>query len=189
MAASDRSHDDQDTPDDQGVVQEGHAQRKPVSERPRDGHGRFVDDPEVLQRDTEAARLRGQGWTWQAISDELGYADRSTASKAVARLRLEIITPAIEEMRDAEDAKLDQVEQACMAVLQARHLKFHDGQALTHEGELVTDDEHVLKATAQLLKIAERRARLWGLDSPIKVDHGGAVHVRYELPGVDMGKV
>lgn len=155
----------------------------------RDGGGRFVENPDILKRDAEAARLRGKGYTWQAIADELGYGDRGTAYKAVQRLRTAIITPAIDEMRDAEDAKLDMIEQACMGVLTARHLKFHDGQALTHEGVVVEDDAHVLAATAQLLKVADRRARLWGLDAPVKTDIGGAVRVLYELPGVNMDQV
>lgn len=188
MTTGDRNDDDLGSPADQGVVQEGPPSSAP--ERLRDPvTGKFIESPENLQRDTEAARLRGKGWTWSAIADHLGYSDRQQAHKAVSRLRMAIITPAIDEMRDAEDAKLDKVEKACMAVLEAKHLKFHDGEALTHEGEVVTDDAHVLNATAQLLKVAERRARLWGLDAPVKTEIGGAVHVAYSFPGVDLGKV
>lgn len=189
MTTDGHADDQAGTRPDQGVVQVGQAVPTSPERARSDVTGQFVPNPETLERDTEAARLRGKGWTWQAIADHLGYADRATAHKAVQRLRIAIITPAIDEMRDAEDAKLDKVETACMAVLEAKHLKFHDGAALTHEGEPVIDDTAVLAATAQLLKVAERRARLWGLDAPIKTDIGGAVHVKYELPGVNMDQV
>lgn len=153
------------------------------------GTGKWEYGVASQQRDAEAARLRARGWTWQAISDELGYGDRSNVRRSLARLRAEILTPALDEMRDAEDAKLDDLERACLAVLDARHLRFHDGEALTHEGEPVVDDSAVLQATGQLIRIAERRAKLWGLDAPVKTDIGGAVHVKYTVDGVDMGKV
>lgn len=158
-------------------------------ERGRGGDGKFVEDPAALERHRQAALLRSKGWTWQKIADHLGYASRSSVHQAVTRYRDQLITPAIDEMRDAEDAKLDELERACLEVLERRHLKFHDGQALTHEGKPVVDDSAVLSATGQLLKIAERRARLWGLDAPVKTDIGGAVHVKYELPGVNMDQV
>jgi hypothetical protein len=50
------------------------------------------------------------------------------------------------------------------------------------------DDGPVLAAVQTMLKVHERRAKLWGLDSATKVDMG--VHqVKYEVDGVDMDQV
>lgn len=142
-----------------------------------------------VKRDAKAAELRAAGWTLSAISDALGYGGRPNVTRALAKLRTEILAPAVQELRDAEDAKLDVLENSAMAVLEARHLKFHDGEAVTHEGQPVHDDRAVLDACTVLLKVSKARRELWGMDSPVKVDMGGTVTVKYELPGVDMGKV
>ena len=141
------------------------------------------------RRDAKAAELRAAGWTLTAISDTLGYGSRQNVTRALAKMRAEIITPAVQELRDAEDAKLDVLENSAMTVLESRQLKFHEGEALTHEGAPVYDDAAVLNACAVLLKVSKARRELWGLDAPVKTDMGGTVTVKYEIPGVDMGKV
>lgn len=141
------------------------------------------------RRDAKAAELRAAGWTYTAISDALGYGSRTNVMRTLNRMRQEIITPAVQELRDAEDAKLDVLEQSALTVLESRHLRFHEGEALTHEGEPVYDDRAVLDACTVLLKVSKARRELWGLDAPVKTDIGGSVIVKYELPGVDMGKV
>jgi len=51
------------------------------------------------------------------------------------------------------------------------------------DGEPLIDHGPVLLATDRLLKIHERRARLWGIDAPVQGQTG--MTVRYEVVGVD----
>lgn len=72
---------------------------------------------EKASRAKRGAELRIQGKSWQAIADELGYADRSGARKAVDAYRQELPRAAVEELRDellerAEKNYADAVEAA-----------------------------------------------------------------------------
>jgi hypothetical protein len=53
--------------------------------RPRGGGGRFRRSLETAHRDQRAARLASQGWHYEDIARELGYANRGAAHKAVQR--------------------------------------------------------------------------------------------------------
>ena len=61
-------------------------------------------------RGARSVELRMQGWTNQAIADELGYANRGavyeTVSKALASQQVE----AVESMRELETARLDALQ-------------------------------------------------------------------------------
>jgi hypothetical protein len=56
-----------------------------------------------------------------------------------------------------------------MAVLRRRHVMVQSGKIVKgDDGQPITDDGPVLQATATLLRVMERRARLLGLDAPAK---------------------
>lgn len=69
----------------------------------------------------------------------------------------------------AEEAKLDALERAAWKVLRARHITVQHGKIVRDEdGNPVIDDAPTLNAIDRILKIAERRARLRGLDAPVR---------------------
>ncbi|GAA2395473.1 hypothetical protein GCM10010404_61300 [Nonomuraea africana] len=66
-----------------------------------------------------------------------------------------------------------------------------DGNAAVDDGrgEPLEDDAPVLAAIDRMLKIQERRAKLLGLDIPVKQLVGGDVTVTYQFEGVDLGEL
>lgn len=130
-------------------------------------------DIEITERRRRAIDMRNAGAQWQAIADELGYASRGAAYtdvvRALAAARAGMETTAA-EYRDAEVAKLDQLEAEAVAVLLADH----------------EDDGVTLRAVQTVLRIAERRAKLLGLDSPDRLTLTAPVVVRHVLAGIDL---
>lgn len=154
----------------------------------RDGRGRFLPAADAAERDAKALRMRAGGATLEAIGKALGYGHPANVLRVIKKRTGETLKPAVDEYRRSMDSSLDELEAACMKVLEANHVRIHDGEAVTLEGERVTDDAPVLAATQAILKIHERRAKLWGLDAPVKTEVG--VHaVKYTVDGVDMDKV
>jgi hypothetical protein len=92
--------------------------------------------------------MRMAGATFQQIADGLGYADPSSAHKAVTRGLVETVRPAADELRELEAARLDRL---LLAVWR---------DALTGN----------LKAVESARKILADRARLLGLNLPVKAD-------------------
>src|SRR5829696_9189806 len=98
---------------------------------------------DMIRRATDAVAMRAAGATYDEIAERMGYADRTTASRAVRRqLRRMIESPEAKELRTLEEIRLD--------TLQAGHWD----QAVTGDSE----------ATRLVLKIMEQRAKLLGLN-------------------------
>lgn len=179
-----------------------------MASRTRDGRGRFDRDPETAKRDAQAARLRGRGWTYQRIADELDVS-RQTAYDAVQRALADTLTEPAAEARTLELERLDEMHAAVLAVLEREHVTVQQGKVvrrrvgvelddngepvLDGEGqpipvyEDVLDDAPVLQAVDRLLKIQERRAKLLGLDAPAKAEVGGKLS--YEIVGVALDQL
>jgi hypothetical protein len=138
---------------------------------PGRGHnGRFVRVPDTAERDGQAAAQRAQGASYGTIAVSLGYADSSGAYKAVSRaLAAHTAEPAAEVVA-LELARLDDLQERAHRVLDADHVTVQHGHVVELNGRPLTDHGPVLAAVSTLLKIAERRARLLGLDAPTKVD-------------------
>lgn len=175
-----------------------------VTGRTRDGHGRFDRDPETAKRDAEAARLRGRGWTYRRIADELGVS-KQTAYDAVQRALADTLAEPAAEARTLELERLDEMHASVLAVLEREHVTVSqgrivrrrildddgdpivvtydkDGKPIFREEE-IRDDAPLLAAVDRLLRIAERRAKLLGLDAPTRAEVGG--RLTYEVVGVD----
>lgn len=183
-------------------------QPNPMADRTRDGNGRFDRDPETAKRDAEAARLRGRGWSYQRIANELGVS-KGTAYEAVRRALNDTLTEPAAEARTLELERLDEMHAAVLAVLEREHVTVSQGkvvrrrvgvetddngaEVLDGEGkpipvyEDVLDDAPVLQAVDRLLRIAERRAKLLGLDAPTRAEVGGKL--TYEVVGVDLDQL
>jgi hypothetical protein len=110
---------------------------------------RIIAEKEKAQ---QAIDLRKAGATYEQIAAQLGYSSRQSACRAVARLLKAHTVEAVDDLRTLEDGRLDDMLRAIY------------GAAVG--GDLATID--------RILRIAERRAKLWGLDAPAKQEITGA---------------
>lgn len=148
--------------------------------------GRYERTLASAERDAQAARLRAQHWTYQQIADELGYSDKIAAYRAVQRALKAAIREPGEELLALELERLDRLARAAEEVLEAHHVKVAGGEIVYDEaGQPLEDTRPVLEAIDRLLKIQERRARLLGLDAPVKQQITGKV-ATYRVEGVDL---
>lgn len=108
-------------------------------------------ESDEIQQDLDCWRLRVQGLTYAEIAAEKGYAGPSGAYAAVRRAQERAITESSEELRLLEAQRLDYLEQQLWPTLE--------------EADSVRDR---LQAVGGILKVMERRAKLWGLDAPTK---------------------
>ena len=95
----------------------------------------------AAERRKEALELRALGYSYQAIADELGYANRGSAYKAVNQELKNIPREAAEHARELELGRLDEMQAAAM------------------NGALAGD----LFAIDRVVKIIESRSKLLGL--------------------------
>lgn len=151
---------------------------------------------QVAERRARAIAMRAEGQTWQTVTDVLGYKNPREACQDVARAleaRLKDQALAADQLREVELERLEAMEREVWAVLRRRHVTVSGGKIVYDEpvdGEdpqPLVDDGPVLAAVDRLNRISERRAKLLGLDSPVKVEQGG--QVRYEIVGVDLDKL
>lgn len=136
-----------------------------------DYDGQFVRTPDTARRDAQAAELRAQGRTYQQITDELGYADRGNAHRAVRRALRDIVKGPAEKLIQQEAARLDTLYEEALAVLERDHLTVSHGRIIYgDDGQPILDDGPKLAAIDRLVKIRESYRRLFGLDAAVKVD-------------------
>lgn len=102
---------------------------------------------EVLERETQVIDLRRQGLTFDQIAEAVGYTTAGGAKHAYDRAMKRIIAPDVEQIRVVEADRLDIAQAAIW-------------------GRVVVGD---LPAITTLIRIMERRAKLLGLDMPIKI--------------------
>ncbi|MCL5942763.1 MAG: hypothetical protein M1325_04475 [Actinobacteria bacterium] len=104
------------------------------------------------KREADALELRLGGATYEQIAARLGYKNRSGALRAVLRSLDRLIEPQeVEQLRRLELERLDRL------LLGIWYSAVH-GEA---------------QAIDRVLKILERRARLLGLDAPVRQEHSG----------------
>lgn len=138
----------------------------------RGKNGKFCRGVAGAERDAEAAHLRAQGMSYREIAEALGYADPSGAYKAVSRALAAVPVEAVDELRAVELARLDDLTSRAWVVANKTHpvVAANGRVVLGPDGEPLVDDGPVLHALDRLLKIAERRARLLGLDAAKKYE-------------------
>jgi hypothetical protein len=155
-----------------------------MTETARDGKGRWIKGEESYARDAEAFRLRARGWTLERISDHLGYGGNQNVHRAVKKAVTARTTPAVDELRHTMDEQLDQLYESALKALENKHIKFHQGEVLTYDGDVVVDDDVTLRAIKVLLDVQERRAKLWGADAPAKQEVE-VTQVKFSVEGSD----
>lgn len=106
-----------------------------------------VPEPEQLDRELKVLELRRAGLTWQRIAEQVGYADHSGAYLAYKRALKRVLKQPAEELRQAEIDRLDRLQLAAWP------------KAMQGDNS----------AIATVLRIMERRAKLLGLDMPVKI--------------------
>lgn len=147
----------------------------------------------VAERREKAVKMRMAGARWPEVVEALGYASTGAACTDVKRA-LEIarkdLALAVEDLREQELQRLDDLEATAREVLRRRHLLVQGGKVVRLEGEdgepgePYEDDAPTLAAIDRLLKIGAQRAQLLGLNAPAKVEHTGKV--LYAVEGVNM---
>ena len=132
--------------------------------------------------------------TYSQIGDAIGVG-RATAYKyyrdALAELLKENVDK-MEELRQLELARLDHLQREAETILRRNHVYVTQGGKVVvdidkdgHPYKL-TDDGPTMQAINTILRIMERRAKLLGLDSPVKVEQSGSVEV---TTGYDLSKI
>jgi hypothetical protein len=152
--------------------------------------GEYVRTPATAERDAAAAHLRGRGYTYAKIAQELGLSGRQVAYEAVQRALKAIVKEAASEALaieldrlDAELVRLEDLEAAARAVMTRNHVTVSHGKVIsttnpeTEQEEPLLDDGPVLQAIDRLVRIedargrnGDRRAKLLGLNAPTRVD-------------------
>lgn len=117
--------------------------------------------------DTEAVQLRSRGATYPEIARTMSCSI-STAYERVQRALRSVPAEAVADMRLVEAQRLDDLWKIAWREATRDH-------ALIADGKVVKDDDGVrlvnhaakLQAVNTLIRIQERRARLFGLDEPV----------------------
>lgn len=136
----------------------------------RTGNGRGEDRHSArritaAERRRQALELRKAGATYDRIAQQLGFANRGGAYRAVETALREITAEPAQDVRQLELERLD----ALLLGLWPQARKGNQG------------------AVDRVLRIMERRAKLLGLDAPTKAEVGGKLS--YEIVGVDLGRL
>ena len=106
-----------------------------------------VPDPELVDKEIKVLELRRAGLTWQRISEETGFADASGAYLAYKRAIKRTMQQPADELREQELDRIDRLQLA----LWPKAMKGDNASINT------------------IVRLMERRARLLGLDTPIKI--------------------
>lgn len=174
----------------------------------RDGGGKFARTIDTAERDAEAARLKARGFTYRQIAAAIGV-DVSTAHDMVKRILRETVQEPADELRliqceryEAQLLRLEAMERTVHEVLARKHYAFSNGRLMMlpgvdgEPGEILEDDDVVLRAVAQLASLEDRRMRvaaqlseLMGLKIPVKQEIQLDAGVEYRIIGVDLSKI
>lgn len=136
--------------------------------------GRFTRTLEGAERDAEAARLKSRGLSYSQIARNLGYADHAGAYKAVQRALAAVPAESVDELRRIQSEQIDALTARAIEVLESTHYAYTQHGELVRgpegpngePGEPLIDSMPVLHAIDRLIRLAERRSKLMGLDAP-----------------------
>lgn len=109
----------------------------------------FIRTDEQAEIDAQTLRFRSLGWTYRQVAEQMGC-DTSTAQRRCLRALASIPAEAVHEYRALELERLDALLTVAM------------------EKALDPNNKSALFAMDRALAIADRRAKLLGLDAPIR---------------------
>lgn len=146
---------------------------------PHAQHSRNGKQEKLVERNTQIWQLRLENKTQREIAEAVGLS-QAQVSSVLADMIKERKEEASEALREFEVGKLDRLERAMLNVLAREHLTIQGGKVVResyvdldgteHPGEPYRDDGPAMAAVDRLLKIAQRRAALLGLDAPTKIE-------------------
>jgi transcriptional regulator with XRE-family HTH domain len=124
-------------------------------------------EAQLAEKRAEAYRLRLRGLSLREVGRRLGVSHQ-TVSNWTKQAADELIQPLASELRQQQADRLDAMQAAVMGVLEAQHYVVSNGRLirLSEDAPPLEDDGPVLAAVDRLLRIEERRSRLFGLDAP-----------------------
>ena len=148
----------------------------------RDNQASKTQKAQRTERMARALDLRVAGLSLAQIGRELGV-DESTACRyvkdALAALAKRNDDNA-ETLRALELERLDKLQRAAERVLAKNHVYVNSGKVVFDGTTKLIDDGPVLAAIDRLVRIAESRRKLMGIDAPAKVEQSGEVRVVVE---------
>lgn len=118
---------------------------------------------EAVEKRKRALQLRKAGATYDQIASQVGYSNRGGAYRAVMQELRDLPRDDAEDVFALETERLDQVLMALWPTAMKGNVR----------------------SAETVIRVMERRAKLLGLDKPVKVSHDGSVSVRYELVGIE----
>lgn len=119
-----------------------------VSNLTMPNHNSPIPSPELVDKEIKVLELRRVGLTWVRIAEEVGYADHTGAYAAYKRAIKRTMQQPADELREQELDRLDRLQVAVWPAAM--------------KGDT--------RAVATIIKLMERRAKLTGLDMPIKIE-------------------
>ena len=156
----------------------------------RGGNGKFRRTADTRQRDHRAAELHGQGWAYQRIADELGFASKGHAHNAVMRAFAEIPTEGSADAKALDLYRIDRLIEWNWATMLRPHVAVSNGRVVgkvvgverDEDGAVVygPDDKPVLiyedvlddgpgQASAREIRaLVETRAKIIGYLAPAR---------------------
>jgi hypothetical protein len=111
---------------------------------------KFERTEEQAHIDTAALRLRSLGFSYQAIADQTGVT-KATAYNRCQRALAAIPAEAVDEFRRLEGQRLDLLLEKAME-------------------KALSEEKGALFAIDRVLAIMDRRAKLMGLDAPVRTE-------------------
>lgn len=147
----------------------------------RNKKGQFTELERTAHLTAQVSKLKARGYSYETIGERLGIS-RSYAhvlwSNNVREIRLdgaaEAIAAEIAKL-EASNERLDEAEDQARSTLARRHyVVTQKGTVEDEDGNLIEDDEHILKYVDRILKLEEQRGRnhdrmvkLRGLAQPV----------------------
>ncbi len=166
------------------------ARANPMAARTRGGNGKFTRTAATIKRDHKAAELRGQGYSFQRIADELGFASKGHAHEAVMRAYADIPSEETEQAKRLDLERIDRLIEKAWQIMLRDHVTVSQGRVvgkvvgverdesgtplLNAEGnpiliyEDILDDGPALAAIREIRGLLERRAKIAGYDAPAR---------------------
>jgi hypothetical protein len=156
--------------------------------RTRNRKGKFTRTLAERKRDYRAAELHGQGWSYQRIADELGFASRGHVHNAVLRAYDDLPKEGVELARRVDLERIDRLieknwealEREHLAVSQGRVVRRFTGVERDEDGierldldgkaipvfEDVRDDAPVAVHSVTILRLIAQREKIFGYAAP-----------------------
>lgn len=129
--------------------------------QPRQGHSDQTGDAARAQA---MMKRRTEGATWETIAEEFGYTNRSSPRQLVQRVLDTMTVETVDQYRELSNARLDVGLRALVPLIE-------DAKA---------DPNVRIRAVDSLIRLEARRARLNGLDAPVKVEVSAGVQAELD---------